>query len=171
MLLAERLRNKDECSVIKGIIEKHTNTKIDLMELYGMKPIEDETMVENHSIWTYENLVQLQKTIQNQDDSSQQTDLSGLKSIALTYTLQKLFKLIGTCLENNESVLLVGETGGGKTTAVQLVAQMMNKELVILNWYIDFKEKFIFLVMQIQKQAILLVDCIQATVTIAIYCC
>ena len=45
-----------------------------------------------------------------------------------------MFKMIGLCLHYDEPVLLVGGTGCGKTTAVQLVAQALRQRLVILNW-------------------------------------
>lgn len=43
------------------------------------------------------------------------------------------FSLIYHCLENSEPALLVGETGIGKTTACQLLAQHRKQELHILN--------------------------------------
>ena len=43
------------------------------------------------------------------------------------------FCLIHQCLENDEPALLIGETGIGKTTACQLLADYRNQTLHILN--------------------------------------
>jgi midasin len=41
--------------------------------------------------------------------------------------------LIGSCLHHSEAVLLVGETGSGKTSVCQAFARTLGKELIILN--------------------------------------
>jgi len=55
------------------------------------------------------------------------------EQIVWTKTMIRMCDLVKKCVENNESVLLIGETGTGKTTAVQLVAKFMGKKLRILN--------------------------------------
>lgn len=45
----------------------------------------------------------------------------------------RLMEQIGVSVQMAEPVLLVGETGTGKTTVVQQVAQMMNKKLTVIN--------------------------------------
>lgn len=50
--------------------------------------------------------------------------------------MQRLWFLVERCYKNGrnrEPVLLVGETGGGKTTICQLLSAHMNKKLHILN--------------------------------------
>lgn len=84
-------------------------------------------------LWNLATLQRLQNAI-SIDYATNESIPSGLKSIAITGTLQKMFKLIGLCLHYDEPVLLVGGTGCGKTTAVQLVAQALKQRLVILNW-------------------------------------
>ena len=56
-----------------------------------------------------------------------------LSSVVWTRALRRLVVLVSACLKNNEPVLLVGETGCGKTTVCQLLAEYMHKELIILN--------------------------------------
>ena len=41
--------------------------------------------------------------------------------------------LIGSCLHHSEAVLLVGETGSGKTSVCQAFARTLGKQLIILN--------------------------------------
>ncbi|RWS31507.1 midasin-like protein [Leptotrombidium deliense] len=51
------------------------------------------------------------------------------------YTRQSLNLLekIGVCVYHNEPVLLVGETGTGKTSSIQYLAHLLNKKLVVVN--------------------------------------
>src|SRR5438034_5870167 len=50
-----------------------------------------------------------------------------------TKAMRRLFILVSQALVNNEPVLLVGETGSGKTTVCQVLAERMGKELHIIN--------------------------------------
>jgi midasin len=45
---------------------------------------------------------------------------SHLGNIAWTKSMRRLFVLVGSCIIHNEPVLLVGETGTGKTTVCQV---------------------------------------------------
>ena len=148
MLLAERLRRDDERERVKKVIEEVCKVKLDLAEFYLHDEIIDRMMDPSTTIfkrssieekplqlWNLRTLQALQEQIKSDYLKSDIAIPSGLKSIAITGTLQKMFKLIGLCLYYDEPVLLVGGTGCGKTTAVQLVAQALHQRLVILNWY------------------------------------
>jgi midasin len=50
-----------------------------------------------------------------------------------TKAMKRLFILVSQALVNNEPVLLVGETGSGKTTVCQVLAERMGKELHVIN--------------------------------------
>lgn len=50
-----------------------------------------------------------------------------------TKAMRRLFLLVSQALVNNEPVLLVGETGCGKTTVCQVLAETMGKPLHIIN--------------------------------------
>ena len=147
MLLAERLRRDDERLRVKSVIEEVCKVKLDLNDFYLDDEIVDRMMDPSSSafshskssnqsaqLWNLRTLQALQEQIHREYLQSETAIPSGLKSIAITGTLQKMFKLIGLCLHYNEPVLLVGGTGCGKTTAVQLVAQALHQRLVILNW-------------------------------------
>ncbi|ODV93781.1 hypothetical protein PACTADRAFT_71717 [Pachysolen tannophilus NRRL Y-2460] len=54
-------------------------------------------------------------------------------SFAKTNHSLRLMEQIGVSISMCEPVLLVGETGTGKTTVVQQVAKMLNKKLVVIN--------------------------------------
>lgn len=47
--------------------------------------------------------------------------------------MRRLYFLVKHCYELCEPVLLVGETGGGKTTVCQLLSIILNSNLHILN--------------------------------------
>ena len=97
ILLAERMRQMPDREFVKQIIEKHCKVKIDIDNYYqryfdntlhGIFDIDEESLIQN----------------------------IGMKNIVVTKTLKKLAVLVHKCLVNKEPVLLVGETGCGKTT-------------------------------------------------------
>ncbi|CCE62256.1 hypothetical protein TPHA_0C01000 [Tetrapisispora phaffii CBS 4417] len=54
-------------------------------------------------------------------------------SVVWTNALRRLAVLVNSCMKNNEPILLVGETGCGKTTIFQILSKYLEKELIILN--------------------------------------
>ena len=57
----------------------------------------------------------------------------GLTTVSLTASLRRLYTLVGRCIAADEPVLLVGETGCGKTTVVQLFALLLQQPLHVVN--------------------------------------
>lgn len=106
MLLAERVRNDEERLAVKEVIETVFKVKIDPDLLYG-------------------------------DKFSPAIRRFGLKDnkqgVVWTNAMRRLFVLVSQALRNNEPILLVGETGCGKTTICQLLAEAVGKELHIVN--------------------------------------
>lgn len=67
-------------------------------------------------------------------ESLENRDLMEIEStVVWTKAMRRLAVLVSTCLQNNEPILLVGETGCGKTTVCQLIAQYMKKQLITIN--------------------------------------
>ena len=58
-------------------------------------------------------------------------DYDGDLEIVWTSGMVRTVNLLLRCIEKKEPVLLVGETGTGKTTAVQVVKYLTNRELRI----------------------------------------
>lgn len=56
-----------------------------------------------------------------------------LCSVIWTKSMQRLYFLVERCHRVQEPVLLVGETGGGKTTVCQLLSILLGSKLHILN--------------------------------------
>ncbi|GMG55961.1 unnamed protein product [Ambrosiozyma monospora] len=54
-------------------------------------------------------------------------------NIIWTKAMRRLAVLVTTSMKHNEPLLLVGETGCGKTTVCQLIAEFYQKELIIVN--------------------------------------
>ncbi|CAI5721444.1 unnamed protein product [Hyaloperonospora brassicae] len=150
-LLAERLRKDGEKQIVKRVLEEKCNVKIDLDVLYySGKPRESNLLDENgeieqETVWgTEEQFKRVQAMvghaideaasgISKNDGPYSSGNAAGLDKISLTKSLRRLFALVGRCLQNKEPVLLVGETGCGKTTVCQLFSLLFAQPLLILN--------------------------------------
>lgn len=106
MLLAERVRNPAERLAVKEIIERVFKVQIDPSILYSGDS--------SPEIKAYD-----------QTPNSQ--------GVVWTQAMRRLFVLVAHALRNNEPVLLVGETGCGKTTVCQMLADAFGKDLHIVN--------------------------------------
>ncbi|KAI9594948.1 P-loop containing nucleoside triphosphate hydrolase protein [Syncephalis fuscata] len=110
MLLAERTRRSDERAVVKRVLEQVMKATINEDELYNCEQLEEYQQYMNT------------------------TSTNNTTNIAWTKAMRRLFSLVTFCLRNNEPVLLVGETGCGKTTVCQMLAQIRsNGQLHIVN--------------------------------------
>ncbi|OCH90921.1 midasin [Obba rivulosa] len=105
MLLAERTRREDDKVIVKDIIESVMKVRIDENKLYDFR--------------------------------NSQVDLSAYlgcripseSRVVWTAAMQRLYILVARALRFNEPVLLVGETGCGKTSVCQLYAEVLGQEL------------------------------------------
>ncbi|KAI0115802.1 hypothetical protein GGR51DRAFT_555677 [Nemania sp. FL0031] len=105
MLLAERVRNEEERLAVKKVIETVFKVQIDQDQLYDL---------------------QRSPYLRVQPPSNSQ-------GVVWTQGMRRLYVLVASALRHNEPVLLVGETGCGKTTVCQLLAESLGKELHIVN--------------------------------------
>ncbi|KAK1228082.1 AAA ATPase midasin [Marasmius sp. AFHP31] len=107
MLLAERARREDDKVAVKEVIESVMRAKLDETALYDLDKV----------------------------DFPSYLSIPPLSSSSLVWTsaMKRLFILVSRALRFNEPVLLVGETGCGKTSVCQEFAVAMNKELHALN--------------------------------------
>ena len=103
-LLAERVRDDNERQVVRNIIEEVMKTKIDDDIMYGMQKL---------------------------------PALSGTNGaangIVWTRSMRRLYVLVSEALKNREPVLLVGDTGSGKTTICQVIAAVRQNHLHTVN--------------------------------------
>ncbi|CEJ53778.1 hypothetical protein PMG11_00119 [Penicillium brasilianum] len=111
MLLGERVRNPQEKAAVKGVIEEVIKVRLDEDVLYSESQLEQSV-----------------------------PQMSGLPSgIVWTKAMRRLFILVSKALKNNEPVLLVGETGCGKTQLCQAVAEAFQRELFIVNAHVNLE--------------------------------
>lgn len=105
LLLAERVRDVDERSIVKQVIEEIMNVSIDEQKIFNAR-----------------------------NASSSPTSVTSINSrIVWTKSILRLYVLVTEALKHNEPVLLVGDTGTGKTTICQVVAEQMEKMLYTIN--------------------------------------
>ncbi len=105
MLLAERVRNADERVAVKKVIETIFKIKIDPDQLYDLQKSPPLASISNRNG----------------------------QGIVWTYAMRRLYVLVANALSHNEPILLVGETGCGKTSVCQILAEVFGKELHIVN--------------------------------------
>ncbi len=106
MLLAERVRNYEERHAVKNIIEEVMKISIDENVVYDSSTSPDARLFDQSP---------------------------AAKGVVWTKAMTRLYILISHALRNNEPVLLVGETGCGKTTVCQMLAQALGKTLYTVN--------------------------------------
>ncbi|KAI8086936.1 P-loop containing nucleoside triphosphate hydrolase protein [Gilbertella persicaria] len=114
MLLAERCRKDEEKKVVKQVLEQVMKVKISEEAMYNCENLEEFKI--------YDRLLK-ERAAQTGEDTK----------LVWTKAMRRLFSLVARCLQNNEPVLLVGETGCGKTTVCQMLAETYKRELHIVN--------------------------------------
>ena len=105
LLLAERVRSEDERSAVKSVIEDVMNVNIDSDNIY--RSLSSQAGLFSNSLHNH--------------------------GVVWTISMRRLYVLVTEALKRNEPVLLVGETGSGKTTICQVISAMMNTRLYTVN--------------------------------------
>lgn len=109
MLLAERARRDDDKLVVKEVIESIMKVRIDESSLYDLRNPKFDP------------------------PSFLGCPLPSSNQVVWTSAMQRLFVLTARALRFNEPVLLVGETGCGKTSVCQLYAEVLGRVLRTVN--------------------------------------
>ncbi|KAI9443340.1 midasin [Lactarius indigo] len=109
MLLAERARREDDKAVVKSVIESIMKVQIDETTLYSFNRFRGNAT------------------------GFLGFDIPSSSNIVWTKAMQRLMVLVGRALLFKEPILLVGETGSGKTSICQVYADAVNKHLLALN--------------------------------------
>jgi len=108
MLLAERARRSEDKAVVKEVVEAEMNIRINEDSLYGLQLSEAEF-----------------SAFLGQDLPATQ--------IIWTSSMRRLYSLVLRAFQSNEPVLLVGETGCGKTSVCQMYADAKSRPLYSVN--------------------------------------
>jgi midasin len=137
MLLAERLRRDDERAVVREVIERRMKVTLDLETLYygvtqaaAQVPAAAATTTPDAAVLDSAHSAALLGALRAVADAS---DEPALRGVVWTRPLCRVLVLVARCLAFSEPVLLVGETGTGKTTACQLFATLRSQRLHIVN--------------------------------------
>jgi midasin (ATPase involved in ribosome maturation) len=115
MLLAERIRKEEDKRVVKECIESVMKVVIQEDQMYDYVC---DRLEEYHE---YKRLLE------------QQAHASVLRDVVWTKAMKRLFALVTRSIQHSEAVLLVGETGCGKTTICQMLSIIKQQKLHILN--------------------------------------
>lgn len=113
MLLAERARKDEDKEVVKEVIEKVMKVSIDERALYTISA--DPSSAYGR----------LGLPLPFRSDSP----------VTWTRAMQRLLTLVVVAARYDEPVLLVGETGCGKTSVCEVLAQVLGKNLLSVNCY------------------------------------
>ncbi|KAF8388344.1 hypothetical protein HHK36_027010 [Tetracentron sinense] len=115
LLLAERLRADSEKNVVQEVLKRHLRVKSFTDDLYMEEQAKGNNVLD---LCEY---------------SGVQEGLGSMTVIIWTTSMWRLYFLVERCYKMREPVLLVGETGGGKTTVCQLLSIILGSKLHILN--------------------------------------
>uniref|UniRef100_A0A8C0ZFS4 Midasin n=1 Tax=Cyanistes caeruleus TaxID=156563 RepID=A0A8C0ZFS4_CYACU len=118
MLLAGRVRKQEEVDVIQNVIEKHFNKKIYPESLFSGESV--KKLLAKSSTWM---------SVMDRD----------FNHVVWTQGMRRLAILVGRALEFGEPVLLVGDTGCGKTTICQIFAALANQKLYSVNCHLHME--------------------------------
>ncbi|CAM6097712.1 unnamed protein product [Calypogeia fissa] len=113
MLLGERLRNPEEKVVVQTTLERHMRVKIQPDQL--------------HETSSSDKIKEIQELLSSPEY------VSSFGKIVWTKSMKRLFNLVEHCVRHQEPVLLVGDTGCGKTTVCQMLALLLQQRLHIIN--------------------------------------
>eukprot|EP00897_Mesotaenium_endlicherianum_P007207 jgi/Mesen1/6514/ME000332S05520 len=112
-ILGERLRDDAEKALVQKALEQRLRVQLDTRSLHDIRATE-----------RFRELQQAMATPEAQ---------AAFGKIVWTNSMMRLFNLVDRCLQHSEPVLLVGETGCGKTTVCQMAALLMRQRLHVIN--------------------------------------
>ena len=120
-LLGDRCRKPEEAKVVKTVLQDVLKTSIP----------DDDICYDPKS---YPQLAEYWERFEAlmKGEGELPPSLGGGKIVA-TKEFKRLFVLVGLCLRHSEPFVLVGETGGGKTTVCQLWGFLLGQELTVVN--------------------------------------
>lgn len=113
MILAERTRTLEDRETVKTVLEKELKVSISPSDMYDVL------------------FNELSETAGLRSPAISASAI--FKSIVWTRSMRRLFVLVWKCIENSEPILLVGETGCGKTTVCQLISELVGRHIHIIN--------------------------------------
>ncbi|KAJ1768723.1 AAA ATPase midasin, partial [Coemansia sp. RSA 1843] len=123
MLLAERVRSSDEQLVVRRAIERAFYSKVSSASNASIR-----RAIDVDDLYSEERLRAMPEF-----QAFESQSLRRAPPIAWTKAMRRLFVLTALCVRFHEPILLVGETGCGKTTVCQMLAAARDQQLHIVN--------------------------------------
>lgn len=114
LVLSSKVRHPDECLEIIQVLKKHLRRDVDPDALFSLS---EKTSTVTKPIL----------------ESLLSKKIPGFEHLVWTYQMRKMAVLLSKACDFKEPVLLIGETGGGKTTVCQLLSVIKQQELSIVN--------------------------------------
>lgn len=114
LVLAAKVRRAEEADEIRQVIKKHLRRDVEPDSLFTLN--EKTSPVTRHI---------LEEILNN--------GVSGFGHIVWTYHMRRMAVLVKKSCQFKEPVLLIGETGGGKTTVCQLIAAINGQTMRAVN--------------------------------------
>jgi midasin len=135
-LLGERVRQVGTKDKILKLIHQETGTTGNIEDFYNLILSEVDALGLDgffEDTLFYEKRMNIDPNQTNQNKKEKLSQYLKGHQIQRTAELDRCMALVFRALKSKEPVLLVGETGCGKTTLVQIVAQLLNLEFTALN--------------------------------------
>ncbi|KAE8257682.1 hypothetical protein A4X13_0g2197 [Tilletia indica] len=114
MLIAERARRPDDKAIVKEVLEEVMNVSVNVDRLYDISSKSAKTRL-------------------GADLSKQLLASASSSQVVWTKAMTRLLYLVTASFRHNEPVLLVGETGTGKTSVCEAISLACGKELYTVN--------------------------------------
>ena len=134
-LLGERLRERAEREAVAALISKEMKVSptLDVVSEGGSRMYAEAGRRGEQAL--VQALAEVDGEKEKNDDPTSPAFAfrSSLRGLAWTPTLVRAFALVDAALEAGEPVLLIGDTGSGKTTACQLAAALKGLPLVTVS--------------------------------------
>ena len=111
ILLGEKISNNEDKEMVRKVIEKNLKQK---------KIKLDNDTINNY----YSNYVQ-KKFLKN--------ELNNISNIKFTKSIERIITLVDKAITNHEAVLLIGDTGVGKTLSIEYISNYYKRKLTTIN--------------------------------------
>ena len=128
MILAEKLRSQEEKDAVQDILNRVCKVQLDVTGLY--RADHDHSVDNRLSLAprSYPSLAIVQLQLR-----SGELEVEGMQNVAVTHSMCRMWELINRGLQQSEPILLIGETGCGKTSICQLYSACRHQHVRILN--------------------------------------
>ena len=117
-ILAERLRTDEDRAEVRSIIEKAFKCQIESGKYYQQYTESPEFLDSRRKLDEF---------------LAKKSNYSGISTVQWNASFRRMATLVDKCLKSKEPVLLIGETGCGKTTICQLMSILYNVPFYAIN--------------------------------------